>query len=154
MPCQHVVNYSFISHRNPFLHYQPIVSQKERTKVRTITVAATTVLGGLAVMTLIRIVRDWGSIPRWGAEYFFRIMSLIRPIVTLRSTKTRLLFTVGKIIHVLTNSIQLISSSTSMWQSRSFFFNWILSPDRSRSKTKMASDDHNEALMQLHDRFS
>ena len=52
------------SHRNPFLHYQPIVSQKERTKIRTITVAATTVLGGLAVMTLTRIVRDWGSIPR------------------------------------------------------------------------------------------
>ena len=43
---------------------------------------AISILGGLVVMKLARIVRAWGSIPYWGTE-FFQIVSLIWYSVTL-----------------------------------------------------------------------
>ena len=42
--------------------------------------------GGLVVMTLTQTVRDWGSIPHLGTE-FFRIESLIRPNVTQQNAE-------------------------------------------------------------------
>ena len=46
-------------------HSLPLISS-------VISVTAISVLGGLMAMTLVRIVRDWGSISQWGT-HFFRI---------------------------------------------------------------------------------
>ena len=78
-------------------------------------VASISVPGGLVVMTLTQTVRDWGSIPHLGTE-FFRIESLIRPNVTQQNAEIQrklLLLSDTRFTEFFSNDDKIIMTKTS-----------------------------------------